>query len=84
MEIPQKVIDYVNGIRSSQAVTDLDEPLHLDSLNFIQLCAFLEKDVGLKMEDDELTLDNFDTLRTIGTFIATKSNLDYERRSAVG
>ncbi len=47
MEIPSKLKEYLDNTRGSlPAVTDPDEPLHIDSLGVIRLVAFLESDLG--------------------------------------
>jgi len=74
MEIPSKVKEYLDNTRGSlPAVTDPDEPLHIDSLGVIRLVAFLESDLGIRVEDEELIADNFATLRQIGQLLATKT-----------
>ncbi len=73
MNVPQKLIDYINNNRGSlPPVTDPDEPLHIDSLNFIRLMTFLESDLGIRIEDDELLAKNFATMRSLGELIASK------------
>ena len=67
MEIPSKLKEYLDNTRGSlPAVTDPDEPLHIDSLGVIRLVAFLESDLGIRVEDEELMVDNFATLWQIG------------------
>lgn len=74
MNVPQKLIDYINDNRSPlPPVTDPDEPLHIDSLSFIRLLTFLESDLGIRVEDDELRAQNFATLRSLGDLIASKN-----------
>jgi acyl carrier protein len=74
MELPPKLKKYIDNNRGSlPAVTDPDEPLQLDSLGLIRLVAFLENDIGYRVEDEELIADNFETLRTIGELLATKT-----------
>jgi acyl carrier protein len=74
MEIPQKVRDYIDSNRIPlPPVTDPDEPLQIDSLGLIRLVAFLESDLGIQIEDEELIAENFATLRKIGELIASKS-----------
>ena len=73
MEIPLEVKDYINNNRGSLApVADPDEPLHIDSLGLIRLVAFLESDLGIQIEDEELIAENFATLRKLGELLATK------------
>ncbi len=74
MEIPQKVRDYIDSNRSSlPPLTDLDEPLQLDSLALIRLVAFLESDFGIRVEDEELIPENFETLRRLGELLESRS-----------
>jgi acyl carrier protein len=73
MEIPQKLIEYVNHNRGSlPPVTDPDEPLHLDSYGVIRTVAFLENDLGYRVKDEDMVLENFATLRKLGELLATK------------
>jgi len=74
MEIPPKLKEYLDNNRGSlPPVTDPDEPLHIDSLGVIRLVAFLESDLDIRVEDEELIADNFATLRQIGQLVATKT-----------
>lgn len=74
MEIPPKLKEYIDNNRGSlPAVTDPDEPLQIDSLGLIRLVAFLESDLGIRVEDEELIAENFATLRTLGELLATKT-----------
>ena len=73
MGIPPEVKEYLDNNRGSlPPVTDPDEPLQLDSLALIRLVAFLENDLGIRIEDEEIIADNFVTLRRIGQLLATK------------
>jgi len=74
MEIPQKLIDYLNTRRAPlPPVTDPDEPLQIDSLGLIRLVSFMESDCGIRVEDEELIAENFETLRSLGELIEKKS-----------
>ena len=78
MEIPPKLKEYIDKSRSVYrdslpSVTDPDEPLHIDSLGLIRLVAFLENEFGYRIEDEEMTADNFATLRALGELLATKT-----------
>jgi acyl carrier protein len=57
-------------------VTDLDEPLQIDSLGLIRLVAFLENDLGYRIEDEELMAENFATLRRLGQLLAIKTPIE--------
>src|SRR5882672_5359868 len=54
-------------------ITDPDELLHIDSLGVIRLVAFLDTDFGIRVEHEELTADNFATLRQLDQLLATKT-----------
>ena|SRR5215472_15445286 len=72
--IPPKLKEYIDNNRGSlPTVTDPDEPLQLDSLALIRMVAFLESDLGIRIEDEELVADNFATLRKLGELLATKT-----------
>ena len=78
MEIPPKLKEYLNNNRSVYRdslppVTDPDEPLQIDSLGLIRLVAFLENELGYRVEDEELIAENFATLRKLGELLATKT-----------
>ena len=74
MEILPKLKEYINNNRGSlPPITDPDEPLQIDSLGLIRLIAFLENEFGYRIEDEEMTADNFETLRHIGQLLATKT-----------
>ena len=74
MEIPPKLKEYIDNNRGSlPPITDPDEPLQIDSLGLIRLVAFLESDLGYRVEDEELIAENFATLRRLGELLATKT-----------
>jgi acyl carrier protein len=78
MEIPPKLKEYLDNNRSVYRdslppITDPDEPLHIDSLGVIRLVVFLETDLGIRVEDEELIAENFETLRRMGELLATKT-----------
>ena len=74
MEILPKLKEYINNNRGSlPPITDPDEPLQIDSLGLIRLVAFLDNELGYRIEDEEMTADNFATLRALGELLATKT-----------
>lgn len=71
--IPPKLKEYLDTARAPlPPVSDPDEPLQIDSLGLIRLVAFLESDLGIRVEDDELLAENFATLRALGNLLSTK------------
>src|SRR5262249_54661207 len=74
MEIQPKQKKYINNTRVFfPQITYLDEPLQLDSLGLLRLVAFLENELGYRIEDEELIADNFATLRSMRDLLATKT-----------
>ena len=74
MEIPPKLKEYIDNNRGSlPPITDPDDPLQIDSLGLIRLVAFLESDLGIRVEDEELIAENFATVRSLGELLATKT-----------
>ena len=74
MEIPQKLKDYIDSNRIPlPPIKDQDEPLQIDSLALVRLVAFLETDLGIRIDDEELIAENFATLRKLSELIASKS-----------
>jgi acyl carrier protein len=74
MEIPQKLKEYLHANRAPLTpITDPDQPLQIDSLGLIRMVAFLESDLGIRIEDEELLAENFETLRKLGELLASKS-----------
>ena len=73
MDIPEKLKEYINTNRAPlPPISDPDEPLQLDSLALIRLVAFIESDLGIRIEDEELLAENFETTRKLGELLATK------------
>lgn len=74
VEIPRRLKEYIDENRGSlPPLTDPDEPLQIDSLGLIRVIAFLESDFGFQIQDEELIVDNFATLRSLGELLATKA-----------
>jgi acyl carrier protein len=74
MEVPPKLKEYLDEARAPlPPISDPDEPLHIDSLGLIRLVAFLESDLGIRVEDEELLADNFASLGAIARLLELKS-----------
>ena len=74
MSLPNKIIDFVEASRQPAApVKGPDDPLNLDSLAVIRLTAFLDNDCGIRLEDEDITTENFETMRQLEELIASKS-----------
>ena len=73
LDLPPKLIDYLNETRAPlPPVTDPDQPLQIDSLGLIRLVAFLESDLNIIVEDEELLAENFATGRNLANLINPK------------
>ncbi len=73
LDLPPKLIDYLDESRAPlPPVTNPDQPLQIDSLGLIRLVAFLESDLNVRVEDDELLADNFATGRSLARLINPK------------
>ena len=56
MNIPPKLKEYLDEARAPlPPISDPDEPLQIDSLGLIRLVAFMESDLGIRVEDEEIT-----------------------------
>jgi len=76
MNIPPKLKEYLDEARAPlPAITDPDQPLQIDSLGLIRLVAFMESDLGIRVEDEELLAENFATLRSLDALVASKSQV---------
>ena len=74
MNIPPKFKEYLDEARAPlPPVSDPDQPLQIDSLGLIRLVAFMESDLGIRVEDEELLAENFATVRALDGLIASKS-----------
>jgi acyl carrier protein len=74
----QRVQDFVREKfplarkRVPSAKDDLLQTGIVDSLGVLDLVAFLEKEFGLTISDDELTPENFSSIEQIATFVSSK------------
>ena len=70
MELPSKLVDFINQARQPlPPITDANEPLHLDSLSMMKLVSFLESEIGYTVQDEELTLQNFESMSSIARLL---------------
>lgn len=64
-------------LRDPQAQIEPDQDLlltdALDSLGVVQLIEFLETEYGVVIPPEDVTLDNFATLRLIDAYLTTRS-----------
>ncbi|MEO7165595.1 MAG: acyl carrier protein [Spartobacteria bacterium] len=73
IDIPPKLKEYLDEIRAPlPPISDPDEQLHIDSMALIRLVAFLESDLDIRVEDEDLVADNFATLGTLHALLQKK------------
>ncbi len=72
MATATKILHFLNETRP-EPVRAMDEELHLDSLQFIRLNAFLQDELNVPITDEELTLENFRTLQSIALLVTSKN-----------
>jgi acyl carrier protein len=73
MAIPEKLRDFINEQRQPlPPIADIDEPLHLESLQMTRLVVFLETELDFRVDDFQLVPENFENLRAIGRLLDGK------------
>ena len=73
VHIPSRLKEYIDeALAPLPPVSDPDQPLRIDSLALIRLVAFMESDLGIQIQDEELLAENFATLRSMSRLIASK------------
>ena len=76
METGKKILEILHqfniyGIEMNDSVKLIDD-IGLDSLSFLQLITALEKQFNIKIQEDELSSDNFYTLNNLIKYIDKK------------
>jgi len=74
--IRKQIIDEIELLARNE-VTDLDIILFgkerlLDSLNVLHILLFIELNFGIKVNTNELTIENFNTVNKIVSYIESK------------
>ena len=65
-------------MRKNKTIGDEDSLLRtgvITSLGMMELVGWVEEEFGLVIEPDEITEQNFDTLRGIATFVGSKTSV---------
>jgi acyl carrier protein len=75
-EIEGKLIQVIATITNQQpADIAPDKPFHelgIDSLGFVEILVFIEKNLKLQLIASQLDRKDFETVRSLANFIATK------------
>jgi len=77
--IKGKIQNYVaqTAYAGSEIIVDntlLFKEGYFDSMGFIMLLSFIDEEFGVKVNDDELLEENFESISAISDFIARKLN----------
>jgi acyl carrier protein len=74
-DLERFVLDNVAAARKRRSI-DPDEDLlargTLDSLSLMEMVAFIERNYGIEVSDEELVMDNFRSLGRIRAFVEVK------------
>ncbi len=76
-EIKNKLRTFLNRFFRKQELGDNDDIFALgfvNSLFAMQLVMFLEKEFGLRVENEDLDINNFRSIQTIADFVNSKQN----------
>jgi len=76
-QIPALIVAHIRAVRPVHAVDDaaaMDLKLRriLDSLDMLELIAYLEKTFGLKISDEDVVGRNFESVRSVVEFVRRK------------
>lgn len=78
MNVQQMMRDYITDsiLFGDGEKLRVDVPLQengiLDSLGVLEVITFMEQEFGIEIADDEVILDNFETLRKMSEFVERK------------
>lgn len=80
IEFVKKDLARGKGVTELSEADDLVEAEVMDSLGIMKLILFLEENFGIKIADEDLTLENFRSIDTIYSLIEEKMALAGEAR----
>jgi len=78
MDIQKSLIQFIENellFNRQQAKVEADEPIFsglLDSLDILRLAGFIEAQFQIRVQDDELVPENFQTVHNITEYIQRK------------
>ena len=86
MRIEDQIKDYIarnllfsdNGFPYDDNISFLDEGI-VDSVGVMELVSFVEEDFGVKVDDLDITPDNFDSVNKIAAYIRRKDSQNVGR-----
>ena len=75
-DIEQKLIEGISSISNQdKSAIAPDKPFHelgIDSLGFVEILVFIEKTFKLQLIASDLTRKDFETIRTLASYISGK------------
>jgi acyl carrier protein len=77
--IQEKLTRYIEreiAYDREQSTVGPDEPLLngiIDSTDILRLVAYLDEEMGVEMDDEDLVPENFETIRKLATYVASKT-----------
>ena len=77
MNIREKIIEYIKKRFPSsveEGDSDIDLTLILDSFAIHDFILYLEEELSIKVNDEDITSDKFSTLNQLESFLKTKIN----------
>jgi acyl carrier protein len=80
MDMHKAIIDFLydDSLKDEFANLDYDDSLLelgiIDSVKMLDLISFIEKEFDIKVDDDDLFPENFDTINAIVNYIQSKKS----------
>jgi acyl carrier protein len=76
-QIEEMILGYIRGVRPLTGIDNasvLDSKLRriLDSMDVLELTAYLEQSFALEISDEDIVRRNFDTVRSVIDFVRRK------------
>lgn len=79
MNVSAVLKDYIREELMNGANGDLDESENLlaagiiDSLGILRLVSFVEEKFGIEVPDEDVTIDNFQSVKSMADYVAAQS-----------
>jgi len=71
-KLMQGIATILSGNKTSLAVDIPFHKLGIDSLGFVEILVFIEKTFNIKLIESNLTRKDFETIRSLASFISKK------------
>jgi acyl carrier protein len=81
--IANNILFTDNGYSYPDDASFLGEGI-VDSMNVLELVMFVEQNFGMKVDDQEIIPDNFDSVTKLATFVQNKINRPTNRAGSAG